>query len=73
MYTAHELDINSYPQAQNVKEIQVRRENFAVPTLFRSPQSEKVTSWKLCYNHIKSNYLVKIFKYETVLEWIYLI
>ena len=44
MYTAHELDINSYPQAQNVKEIQVRRENFAVPTLFRSPQSEKVTS-----------------------------
>ena len=33
MYTGHELDINSYLQAQNVKEIQVRRENFAVPTL----------------------------------------
>ena len=43
MYTAHELDINSYLQAQNVKEIQVRHENFAVPTLpvFRSPQSAK--------------------------------
>ena len=49
MYTGHELDINSYLQAQNVKEIQVRRENFAVPTLpvhlYLDPHNQqKVTS-----------------------------